>query len=259
MRKLLIISTLVLVCALVAGCGGSPNKTGKLVGIQTSFTLDDALDGTIDNQDFGGVVTVELDDGTKVNAIWDNKLGTNFIGGMELEIAPTEDSDYWEVVRIVSTPPAKAENTQGREDIFVIQGVVVDPEGVPLSGKELKLYRQTSSSPPPTKLPAGGVEAPWTDPEAPRFLYLEIEGELKDGEFKILNPSAKTDQNGRFRLEVKPGFLGDAENCTLTVALPVPTGGITDTPILHRGEDPLVFECPSSANSEIDLGELRVE
>jgi len=266
----------VLVSGLVTGCGSpyktsksrskSPNKTGKLVGTQVSFALDDAQDGRIDNQDFGGVVYVELDDGTEVQAIWDKKLGTETIGGMELEIAPTEDPDYWEVVRIVSTPPAKivstppakAENTQGRQDIFVIQGVVLDAEGVPLSGKRLTLYRKTSSSPPPTKRRAGGVEAPWTDPEAPRFVYVEFEGEMKDG-VKILNPSAKTDQNGRFRLEVKPGFLGDAENCTLTVALPVPTGGITDTPILHRGEDPLVFECPSSANSEIDLGELRVE
>ena len=184
-----------LVSGLVTGCG-SPNETGKLVGVQTSSALDDALD-----------------DGT----------------------------------------------TQESEDTFVIQGVVLDPEGMPLSGKELNLFRQTSSSPPPTKLPAGGVEAPWTDPEAPRFVYLEIEGELKDGEFEILNPSAKTDQNGRFRLEVKSGFLGDAENCTLTVLLPRPGGGITPTQIPQRGGAPLVFECPSSANSEIDLGELRVE
>jgi hypothetical protein len=102
MRKLLIISILVLVCVWVTGCG-SPNKTGKLVGVQTSFGLGDALDGRIDKQDFGGVVYVKLDDGTEVKAIWHKRLGTDFIGGMELEIAPTEDPDYWEVVRIVST------------------------------------------------------------------------------------------------------------------------------------------------------------
>lgn len=269
MRKLLIISTLVLVCALVAGCGDSPNKTGKLVGIQTSFALDDALDGTINNQDFGGVVTVELDDETKVNAIWDNKLGTNFIGGMELEIAPTEDSDYWEVVRIVSTPPAKAENTQGREEIFVIQGVVLDSEGVPLSGKKLNLYRKTSSAPPPKKMGVGGVEAPWRGPEAPANLYMEFEettelsspmpGLPKTPVIHIFNPSAETDQSGQFKLEVESSFLGDAKDCTLTVLLPSPGGGITPTQIPQRGGAPLVFECPSSANSEIDLGELRVE
>ena len=92
-----------LVSGLVTGCG-SPNETGKLVGVQASFGLNDALDGGIDKADFGGVVSVELDDGTKVQAIWDKKLGTDFKGGMELEIAPTEDPDYWKVVRIVSTP-----------------------------------------------------------------------------------------------------------------------------------------------------------
>jgi hypothetical protein len=154
---------------------------------------------------------------------------------------------------------AKAENTQGREDFFVIQGVVLDAEGVPLSGKSLTLCRKTTS-PPPTNLIIGGVEAPWTDPEAPSVLYWEIEGEFGgEDPFVILNPSAKTDQNGRFRIEVKPSFLGDAEDCTLTVTLPRPTGGLAPNKILHRGEAPLVFECPSSANSEIDLGELRVE
>jgi len=247
----------VLVSASVTGCS-SPNKTGTLVGVRASFGLNDALDGVVEDMDFGGVVSVELKDGTQVNALWDKKLGEDLIGGMELEIAPTEDPEYWKVVSVVSTPPAKAENTQGREDIFVIQGVVLDAEGIPLSGKELTLYRKTSS-PPPTWLRAGGVEAPWTDPEAPSVLYWEIEGELKDDTIKILNPSVETDQNGRFRLEVKPSFLGGAEDCTLTVALPHPTGGIVPNKILHRGEAPLVFECPNSANSEIDLGQLRVE
>jgi len=165
--------------------------------------------------------------------------------------------------------PAKAENTQGREDIFVIQGVVLDAEGAPLSRKKLTLYRKTSSAPPPKKMAMGGVEAPWRGPEAPANLYMEFEettelsspmpGLPKTPVMHIFNPSAKTDQSGQFKLEVESSFLGDAKDCTLTVSLPRPGGGITPTQIPQRGEDPLVFECPSSANSEIDLGELRVE
>ena len=194
-----------LVSCLVTGCG-SPNESGKLVGIQTSFALDDALD-----------------DGT----------------------------------------------AQESEDTFVIQGVVLDAEGAPLSRKKLTLYRNTSSAPPPKKMGMGGVEAPWRGPEAPANLYMEFEettelkspmpGLPKTPVMHVFNPSAETDQSGQFKLEVESSFLGDAKDCTLTVSLPRPGGGITPTQIPQRGEDPLVFECPSSANSEIDLGELRVE
>ena len=101
-----VVLLVVLVFGLMVNCG-SPNKTGKLVGFKASFGLDDALDGVIDKTEFGGVVIVELADKTQVNAIWDKKLGTDFVGGMELEVAPTEKPDLWKVVRIVSTPPVK--------------------------------------------------------------------------------------------------------------------------------------------------------
>jgi hypothetical protein len=96
----------VLIPCFIISCS-SPNEVGELVGVHMSFGLSDYIDGEIDEADFGGVVTVQLDDGTKVDAIWDNKLGTEMIGGMKLEIAPTKDPDYWKVVRIVETPPKK--------------------------------------------------------------------------------------------------------------------------------------------------------
>jgi hypothetical protein len=95
----------VAVAGLLAGCGSS--KTGKLVGVQASMGLNDLLDGVIDKADFAGIVLVELKDGTRVDGIWDKALGSDFVGGMELEIQPTKDPKYWKVVKIISTPPVK--------------------------------------------------------------------------------------------------------------------------------------------------------
>jgi hypothetical protein len=66
--------------------------------------LSDIADGVIDNANFGGIVIVELDDGTKVKAIWDKSLGDQVTGGMKLEVAPTDDPDFWKVIKIVETP-----------------------------------------------------------------------------------------------------------------------------------------------------------
>ena len=69
-----------------------PPKVGKLVGIR------------IEKGNFAGIVIVELDDGTKVKAIWDKSLGDQVTMGMKLEIVPTDDPDLWKVIRIVETP-----------------------------------------------------------------------------------------------------------------------------------------------------------
>lgn len=94
-----------LVVLLLAGCGGAPPTptpvTGVLVGVQVSSSLDDAADGVFEDVDFAGVVIVELDDGTSVDAVCDEELWSQLRGGQKLEITPIEDSDYWKVVRIV--------------------------------------------------------------------------------------------------------------------------------------------------------------
>ena len=93
---------ILLMASLIAGC--SSNKVGKLVGVEVNMGLSDILDGVVDEANFGGIVIVELDDGTRVKAIWDKSLGDEVTGGMELEIAPTDDPDFWKVVKIVGTP-----------------------------------------------------------------------------------------------------------------------------------------------------------
>lgn len=82
-----------------------------------------------DDVQFAHVVYVELDDGSKVKALWDKNLG-EVVGGMKLEIEPIDGlvtinninyKDVWKVIRIVKTPPAPASMTPGQ-----VEGVFVD-------------------------------------------------------------------------------------------------------------------------------------
>jgi hypothetical protein len=93
---------ILIVVGLLVGC--SSTKVGELVGVKFTMGLSDIADGVIDSANFGGVVVVELEDGTKVNAIWDKSLGDQITGGTKLEVAPTDDPDFWKVIRIVETP-----------------------------------------------------------------------------------------------------------------------------------------------------------
>ena len=92
---------LVLICLLVVSCG-TRTETGVLVGIRATFALGDLIDDqVIQDMDFEGIVVVELDDGTRVEAVCDEEIWSQLQGGQRLEIAPIKDSDYWKVVRIV--------------------------------------------------------------------------------------------------------------------------------------------------------------
>lgn len=79
-------------------------QIGKLVGIEVSMNLSDLANDVIDQVHFGGIVIVELDDGTTVKAVWDKRLGDQLVGGMKLEVVPSSDPDFWKVIRIVEMP-----------------------------------------------------------------------------------------------------------------------------------------------------------
>jgi hypothetical protein len=79
-------------------------EVGKLVGLNVSMDLSALQDGVIDEVQFGGIVTIELDDGSKVDALWNRSLGDQIVGGMKLLIAPTGDPDLWQVLKIMDTP-----------------------------------------------------------------------------------------------------------------------------------------------------------
>ena len=73
-----LILLILLIASIMAGC--SSNKVGKLVGVEFSMGLSDIGDGVIDSANFGGIVVVELDDGSTVKAIWDKSLGDEVTG-----------------------------------------------------------------------------------------------------------------------------------------------------------------------------------
>jgi len=74
---------------------------GTLIGLEVTMNFSDIADGVIEQVNFGGVVIIELEDGSQVDAILNKTLWSQVKGGMKLEIATTSDPDYWKVVRIV--------------------------------------------------------------------------------------------------------------------------------------------------------------
>ncbi len=101
-RKLGGLLVVMLVSVLTVACS-SETKVGTLVAFKVSFSLSDAADGQLDSVEFAGAVVVELDDGTRVDAAVRHDLAEVLQGGDRLEIAPLEESEYWEVVRIVES------------------------------------------------------------------------------------------------------------------------------------------------------------
>ncbi len=93
--------SLALIIMLMFGCGpDTETQTGELVGVQVSFSLDDAMKGEIEQMDFWGVVIVELNDGSKVDAAVDDELAQVLKGGDMVVIESVEGSEMWKVVEL---------------------------------------------------------------------------------------------------------------------------------------------------------------
>jgi hypothetical protein len=84
--------------------GGPETQTGELVGVQVEFSLDEAMEGEIENMDFWRVVIVELDDGRKVDATVDKALARELKGGDMVVIEAVESSEMWRVVGLADAP-----------------------------------------------------------------------------------------------------------------------------------------------------------
>ena len=102
-RKLGGLLVVMLVLSVLTVACSAETKVGTLVAYKASFSGSDLTDGQLDSLEFAGVVVVELDDGTRVDATVRNDLAEVLQGGDRLEIAPLEESEYWEVVRIVES------------------------------------------------------------------------------------------------------------------------------------------------------------
>jgi hypothetical protein len=102
---------IVVIIFLVSSCG-TRTKTGAVVGAGMVLNLDH-LDDTkrvVKDMDFSGkTVLVELEDGTRFDAVCDEKLWPRLQVGQKLEITPIEGSKYWKVVRIIDTPAKTTE------------------------------------------------------------------------------------------------------------------------------------------------------
>jgi hypothetical protein len=75
-------------------------QIGTLVGVQVSAGFSDIPSGIIGQASFGGVVMVELDDGTLRKAVWDKSLGDQVMHD-KLVIVPSSDPYFWRVLKIV--------------------------------------------------------------------------------------------------------------------------------------------------------------
>jgi len=98
MRRL---TALVFVTFVVfAACGGETREeVGTLVGFSASMGLNDAMSSEIERIDFGGVLILELDDGTEVRAQAAQEFVTDELtGGDRYRIEFNEETEIWTVV-----------------------------------------------------------------------------------------------------------------------------------------------------------------
>jgi hypothetical protein len=93
---------LILAVILMMVCAGCRReKTGKLVAIKASIGLDESIKGKAEHMEYLGTVVVELSDGSKVDAICDDKeIFSQLRGGQKLGIKPIANNK-WRVVRVI--------------------------------------------------------------------------------------------------------------------------------------------------------------
>lgn len=83
-----------------AACGGGTREeVGTLIGFSASFGLDEAMSGEIEEIDFGGILILELDDGTEVRAQAAQVfVSDELTGGDRFRIEFDEETEIWTVV-----------------------------------------------------------------------------------------------------------------------------------------------------------------
>lgn len=98
-------SMVALVAVVAAGCGGGSEareEVGTLVGFKASMDLADASAGAVDDMEFGGVLVLELDDGSEVEAVAPPEIvDGELTGGDRYRIELDEETEVWTVVEQV--------------------------------------------------------------------------------------------------------------------------------------------------------------
>ena len=90
----------VVMLVVFAACGGGTREeVGTLVGFSASMSLEEASSSEIEDIDFGGVLILELDDGTEVRAQAAQDFVTDELtGGDRYRIELNEETGIWTVV-----------------------------------------------------------------------------------------------------------------------------------------------------------------
>jgi hypothetical protein len=79
-------------------------EQGKLVGINTSFSLNDAAKGTIKDMYYEGKIIIEKSNGERREALCDLSLINKLKGGQTLKVIYDRKIKDWKVVAIIEKP-----------------------------------------------------------------------------------------------------------------------------------------------------------
>ena len=101
LRNAMLVTTMLFLFIFI-GC--RKTDQGKVVGVKTSFSLDEAVSGEIKNMYYEGALILEKSNGEEVEAICDKSLYKNIKGGQILEIEFDKTLNSWKVVKIISDP-----------------------------------------------------------------------------------------------------------------------------------------------------------
>jgi len=74
---------------------------GEFVGANVSFSLNDALDGYIDNQKYLGTIEIKKSNGEQISALCEALLYESLKGGEIIEIEFDKDLDSWKATKIL--------------------------------------------------------------------------------------------------------------------------------------------------------------
>jgi hypothetical protein len=156
-----------------------------------------------------------------------------------------------------STQHDAVEDTSGRFAL-VIKGLLVDEKDRPLPRERMLLYLGNRKTTLDTKL---GKSQRMKKIEGTGTLQLDIEGIEGGGAYKVvdgkpINPSATTDDAGRFRIEVSPEFIEGEEELIIARQRPGKASFETESlPILDENGRPLRLKVETKTRV-LDLGRV---
>ena len=162
-----------------------------------------------------------------------------------------------------SEPDASNETTDSTA--LIITGILVDDKGKPLANKEVSLFlanRETTVKTTPDSLRKPGLGARIEGAGTLRMAIVGIEG---GGAYKlieggIVNPSSKTDGDGKFRFEVSDELIAGEEGLIITTKRPRnPTGGgfIDHVSLIDEEGVPIILKIDEIVGT-LDLGEVEI-